>query len=387
MTPVIPYRLGRLEIQPIVAQMRMMGGASELLGHVLIGERTKNEWTVIEKLGADASATPGQFSVSYKVRDSSGLEAFMKAADMGMAFRSPDPARKLQFAIESHNFERSVLELCRGNRFDRVVTALDSGSTQIPVEGYLDFVFFIIFEMAEGDLRRFVLREKAQDLAWVVSAIHNYAVAFSQIHSAEIYHNDFKPANALVFPDIEKMADLGCATSPNHRVFHDNFLCPGDSRFAPPEQLYQGDLSGSKYDNFVRFKAGDLYNLGSVAHFLITKRMLTPEILQRLDHQFLPQLRGGGWGDGLEGVLPYWAKAFATAMSEFKDGLPSEWLERFEFAIDEIRDLVFHLCEPDLRLRGDLSDSPVSPSKYSLQRVVSRTDNLRQRIQVISRAR
>ncbi len=306
---------------------------------------------------------------------------------MGMAFRSPDPARKLQFAIESHNFERSILDLCRGNKFDRVVTAVDSGSTQIPVDGYLDFVFFIIFELANGDLRQFVAKEKAQDLYWVVSAIHNFAVAFSQIHSADICHNDFKPANALVFQDVEKMADLGCATSPNHRVFHENLLCPGDSRFAPPEQLYQGELSGAKYDNFVRFRAGDLYNLGSVVHYLVTKRMLTPEILRRLDPPFQPQLRGGGWGDGLEGVLPHWTKAFSIVMTEFKDDVPSQWLVNYGFVIEELKDLVLHLCEPDMRLRGDLSRSPVSTSKYSLQRIISRMDNLRQRIQVIARAR
>lgn len=363
-----------------------MGGASELLGQTLTGEQTKSEWTVVEKIGSEASATPGHFSISYKVRNADGVEAFMKAADMGMAFRSPDPARKLQFAIESHNFERTILDLCRGSRFDRVVTALDSGSTQLPVDGVLDFVFFIIFELADGDLRKFALKDKARDLSWIVSAIHNYAVAFSQIHSAEICHNDFKPANALVFRDVEKMADLGCATSPNHRASHEAYLCPGDSRFAPPEQLYEGELSGTKYDNFVRFKAGDLYNLGSVVHYLITKRMLTPEILRKMEPQFQPQLRGGGWGDGLEGVLPHWSKAFAIVMNEFKDDIPVEWVEKYDFVIDELMALVLHLCEPDMRLRGDLADSPVNPSKYSLQKIISRMDNLRQRIGVISRA-
>lgn len=368
-----------------------MGGASELLGMTLDGQQSGKKWLVKEKRRTDPAATPGSFSVSYLVQTEDGQEAFMKAADMGMAFRSPDPTQKLQFAIESHNFEKSVLELCRGNRFDKVVTALDSGATQVPVNGFLDFVFFIIFEMAQGDLRSFINKPKFGDLNWILSAIHSYAVAFSQIHSAEIFHNDFKPANALVFSTDEKMADLGCATSTRAGLqsHNENYLCPGDIRLAPPEQLYEGKLSGASYDKFTVFKAGDLYNLGSVIHYLITKRNLTPEIISRLDSQFRPSgnWHQGGWTDGLEGVLPYWRNSFAIVMSEFKDDLPEHWLEKFDFVLNEIRDLIFHLCEPDLRLRGDLISSPVVMSKYSLQRIVSRMDNLRKRVQVINNAR
>src|SRR3546814_11361929 len=64
-------------------------------------------------------------------------------------------------------------------------------------------------------------------------------VATSQLHSAFIAHNDIKPANALIFDKkIQKMADLGRATSEDFPAPHDVLNCAGDLRFAPPEQLY-----------------------------------------------------------------------------------------------------------------------------------------------------
>jgi eukaryotic-like serine/threonine-protein kinase len=248
-----------------------MGGASHLLGKTLVGDRARRTWTVTEQLKLTPGLSPGQFSVGYKVKGDDGSEAFLKASDVSMALNKEDPVKALLEVTSAHQFERSILEHCRGNRLDKVVTALDSGTTDVTDEGFRDFVFYIVFELAEGDLRKFVEIERGNDLIWIVSAIHNFCVAVSQIHRINVYHNDFKPGNALVFADTEKVADFGRATSPGFPVQHDPALCAGDRRFAPPEQLYYDENEVLGIDPFIKAKAGDLYNLGSVMHFLITK--------------------------------------------------------------------------------------------------------------------
>lgn len=341
---------------------------------------------MLEQIKLQSSLTPGQFSVGYRVKSVSGKEGFLKASDIGMLLGSQDPVQKLLDATTAHQFERSVLEHCRGNRLDKIVTAIDSGTHQIDVDGVRDFVFFIVFELASGDLRKYVASDQGNDLLWVVSAIHNLSVAVSQMHSANIYHNDFKPGNALVFEDTEKVADLGRATSPQFPVSHENMLCAGDSRFAPPEQLYFNDNGSLAIDKFIRFKAGDLYNLGSVMHFLVTKRMLTPEVIVRLDDAFKPPRYHGGWNDSLNDVMPYWRQAFNVVITEFYDDLPNSWLYKYRFCLDEIKDIILHLCEPDILSRGDLKATEASLSKYSLERIISKLANLKNRLLVKSRA-
>lgn len=363
-----------------------MGGASHLSGKTLVGDRAKRTWTVLEALKLEPGLSSGQFSVGYKVRGDDGSEGFLKASDLSMALDKSDPVQSLLEVTAAHQFERSILEHCGGNRLDKVVTALDSGTTEVTDEGIRDLVFYIVFELADGDLRKFVEVERGNDLIWVVSAIHNFCVAVSQIHGVNVFHNDFKPGNALVFPATEKVADLGRATSPDHPVPHDPALCAGDRRFAPPEQLYHSENDVTNIDPFLKARAGDFYNLGSVMHFLITKRMLTPEVILRMDAPFKPMRSGQGWCDSLETALPYWRQAHDAIIVEFYDELPAVWTSKYKFALDEIRDVIIHMCEPDFRLRGDITVNNVIPSKYRLDKIISRMDNLRSRMLVVSRA-
>jgi eukaryotic-like serine/threonine-protein kinase len=363
-----------------------MGAASNLVGMQLVGDRAKRKWNVLEQIKFEPGLSKGHFSVGYKVVDEKGVEAFLKASDLSLALEKDDPVQALLEVTTAHQFERSILEHCVGNRLDKVVTAIDSGTSQIIFDGVRDAVFFIVFELAEGDLRKFVEVERGNDLAWVVSALHSFAVAVSQIHGVNVFHNDLKPANALIFEEDHKVADFGRATSPDFPVAHDKLLCAGDRRFAPPEQLYHNENDATALPTFLKARAGDLYNLGSIMHFLVTKRMLTPEIISRLDDPFKPFNPTGGWNDSYEGVLPYWRRIFDAIMTEFYDDLPETWSSTYKFALDEIKDIIMHICEPDFRMRGDLIESSVQPSKYGLSRVVSRLDNLRSRVLVKSRA-
>jgi eukaryotic-like serine/threonine-protein kinase len=366
--------------------MLSMGGASDLLGKQITGQRTGKIWTVVELIKSEPGNTPGHFSICYRLLDVNGGEAFLKASDISLALEKSDPLQALVEISTYHQFERTILEHCKGNKLDRVVTAIDSGQMSVISNGTQDFVFFIVFEMAKGDLRKFAYAQQGGNLVWIISAMHNFSTAVAQIHGAGIFHNDLKPANVLVFEDAEKVADFGRATSPTHPVRHDRYLCAGDMRFAAPEQLYHNENPATNLDPFLKSRAGDLYNLGSIMHFLITKRSLTPEIVNRLEAEHKPPNTGSGWLDGYETVLPHWRQKFNIIMTEFYDDVPEFWTKQYQFALDDIRKIIISLCEPDFRLRGDLSSTVVQPGKYSLERVISKLDNLRSRVLVISRA-
>lgn len=351
------------------------------------GTKTGITWTVNQKLKVDPNQSPGQFSIGYKATGSNGVTAFLKASDLAHASRSPDPVKALLEATSAHQFERNILEHCQGNRLDKVVTAIDFGVQEVVNDGIRDLVFFIVFELAKGDLRKFVLNETTEDLVWHLNAIHNLTVAINQLHTTRIYHNDFKPANALVFHDTEKVGDFGRATSPIFPAVHDMLLCAGDRRFAPPEQLYYIENEASGLDPHLRATAGDIYNLGSIIHYIITKRSLTPEIVSRMPDDFRPLNGHGGSCDSYQSALPYWRQAFYSIMNEFYDELHEDWLSNYKFAIDDIRGIVVALCEPDFRKRSDLVDSPVAFSKYRLDRVITYIDLLRKKVMVAQNAR
>ena len=132
-----------------------MAASEHLLGSTFVGSRAGAHWTAVEKLQLLPNQSPGHFSVGYKVTDPNGRHAFMKASDLSM-FNQPgrDALQSLLAAATAHDFERRVLERCRGNNMDRVVTAVDFGDAEFVHEGIRDRIFFLIFELANGDLRK-----------------------------------------------------------------------------------------------------------------------------------------------------------------------------------------------------------------------------------------
>ena len=140
-----------------------------------------------------------------------------------------------------------------------------------------------MFELAESDVRVHVDKRIQFDTAWTLGALHDLAVAIQQLHSGKVSHNDIKPENLLVFRDmnfrdrLQKLADLGCATSPLIVSIYDDALCAGDPRYAAPEALYRS--ASSQVCTFEARRSMDIYHLGSMVYFLITGRMLTPEVV------------------------------------------------------------------------------------------------------------
>lgn len=362
-----------------------MGIADNLVGRDLKGRgRTPRTWSVYERLESK-SGTPGFFSVAYRCRDSEGNEAFLKATDLSKVLDADpdDLLGNIVKASTAHKFERDILEHCRGNRMDRVVTALDYGEENIVHDGKIDILLFLVFELAEGDLRHRIKKQAEFDLIWTFSALHEFAIGVSQLHGGEVYHNDIKPANALVFSDSTgKIADLGRATTPLMSVSHDSNQCAGDLRFAPPEQIYVPDFHLKMDDRFNFQRAGDLYNLGSLAHYLLTAVSVTQEITQRMRPEHRPpQHDGTGWLDGLSLVLPFWTDSFSQILEELNTVIADDWspqmIEEFEF----LKSMIIELCEPDWKKRGDKRFIGKS-NQYNLARYITRLDLGRTRLLV-----
>jgi serine/threonine protein kinase len=362
----------------------VLGAADNLVGEVLAGQKSKIEWTVVESLGATEGRTPGQFSVTYRCARPDGSLAFMKASDLTKVLDADpdDILGNILKATSAHNFERQVLEHCSGNAMDRVVTAIDFGSKQVTYAGKVDVLFYLIFELAEGDLRERVEKRPAFDLGWIVSALHDFAVGVRQLHGGDIFHNDIKPANGLVFGDQDnKIADLGRATTPHFAVAHEDSLCAGDRRFAPPEQLYPPGPVIQGFDKFALFRAGDLYNLGSLAHYLLTGRSVTIDVIGRLPPEMRPRWAGGGWTDHVGVVLDHWRARFIDLLTEASDALPDDWPEAMRPEFEKVVSLIRQLCEPDPRLRGH----PLQIGKanqFDLQRYVTALDLQRKNLAV-----
>src|SRR5260370_13263710 len=148
----------------------------------MLGKPMGGGWTVVTHLQPKAGATGGYFSEGYIVQSASGGKAYFKAHDYSAAMRNADPARILQGMTEAYNFERDVLSKCKNNRLDHIVTALGDGSITVDPKDPIGVVQYIIFELADGDVRSFLGTAARFDTAWVLLTVRHIATGCLQSH-------------------------------------------------------------------------------------------------------------------------------------------------------------------------------------------------------------
>jgi serine/threonine protein kinase len=338
----------------------------------LEGLTLKSGWRVIERVKDRPEKTGGCFSCSYLV-ERDGKQAFLKALDYSQAEEISrqsgiDIPTALQLLIQAYNFERNLLQQCAQSHMDRVVIALEDGS--VPVEdGVFGTVNYLIFEPADGDVRRHLAIAGKIELAWILRSLHHIATGLYQLHSATVAHQDLKPSNVLVFDRrVSKVADLGSASVKGESCPRDGFEFAGDRTYAPPELLYgYRDTEWSR-----RRQACDVYHLGSMVVFFFCGIGITAMILEHVAEEHCPRRWGGTYAQ----VLPEIRDAFGIALQEFEKGISGE---RLRVAL---REAVSQLCDPDPLLRGHPLNRIGNTNQYSLERYVSLFNLLAQRAEI-----
>jgi len=317
-------------------------------------------WVVGERVNP-SGGTGGCFSVRYNVVSADGRQAFLKALDISARLNTArDVVDAIKDLATDYAFERDIVQKCDG--MSKVVRGLAYGQAKIPGSP-VGPVPYLIFEFAEqGDVRRHLgALESATDVAWKLETLHHISIGLMQLHKKDIAHQDLKPSNVLVFPDVRKIADMGCASERGRGGVRDHLAFAGDPSYPPLDIFYGYESTDWEERRF----GYDFYLLGSMVVFFFTQEAMSALLLTHLDESFFPN----NWGGSFFEVLPYVQHAFANSLEEFRANVPDDEIAK------ALSIIVNELCNPDPRQRG-LPPSRRAISRFSLDQYVSRFNHL-----------
>ncbi len=195
---------------------------------------------------------------------------------------------------------------------------------------------FLVFEMAEGDIRSKIDFSNKLDIAWKLKSLHDVAVGLDQLHSIGIGHQDLKPSNVLLYENglVSKIGDLGSSLCSEIKAPHESASgrFTGDSDYVPIEFLYRH----IEPDLVKRIRATDMYLFGSLICFYFTGVNTTNMIFRNIDRQF----RWSNWNGSFAAVKDYLIQGYYKAIKEFKKSIPHEYLA------DELSIILEYTCFP-----------------------------------------
>lgn len=360
--------------------------SSHLVGKTFDGAKAGRSWLVKEKVNRPKGGTGGTFSVGYVASDATGEDFFLKATDIGLLRVDGDKSKLEQMtdALNLQRFEREMLDICTVSGMNRIVRAVDYGELEVIHEGVKEFVFFIVFEKAVGDIRASARDYRKTGVSWVPRVIHNMAVATSQLHGKNISHNDIKPSNLLVFDAaVQKLSDLGRATCADHNGPWDRLKEAGDRNYSAPEAWgyqYLTPVSGTRVEHGYR-KRFDLYMLGSLIYFLLTEQSLNSVMAVYLRPEYGPS----NWSGDFAGIMPYLRDVHGQAMAVMDAEVLSTYGDAGRDNLTEILQAVRDLTNVDPELRGDRRNIVSGLQNHDLQRLISRTDILSKKLALLEK--
>jgi len=351
---------------------------SENAAEALEGRTLKNGWRVTEKIGKTEDATGGFFSICYIVTKEN-KKAFMKALNF-IAFFQLFPGKSVIEVISEQTnafqFEKELLLRCKNNRLSKVSMILDEGEEN--VDGFIiPNVPYLIFEMADGDIRSQMKFTKELEVSWKLKSLHDVAVGLWQLHGIKIGHQDLKPSNVLIYKEgfASKIGDLGRSLCEDIKAPHDHGGFVGDFNYAPPEYLY----NYNEPDFNLRIKATDLYLFGSLVVFYFTGATMNSLLSKNIAKEF----RWNNWRGSFHEVSDYLINGFYKSLKEFRNGIEDNEIS------DSLEEIVEYCCFPIPPERGHHKSIKTTFDKegkrkpknnqYSLERAISKLDLLKRK--------
>lgn len=361
------------QLKDLYIDMTKLFASGDLEGKTIAG------WVIVKKLATPnrlKNETGGNFSTCYTV-EKNGIVAFMKVLDyqkIMMNHGSLTP-QIMQQASTEFNYEKKLSEYCVNRKISKIVHYVESGDENL--DGYLvtGSVSYIIYEMADGDVRRVLdlsskteLAAKIHSLSVKLKSLHDVSVGINQLHTNDISHQDIKPSNILSIKGESKIGDLGRSI-----CFNPIVACPypayfnGDRNYAAPECFYPDFVS-----NVGNLYQIDNYMLGGLITYYITgltfNALMNNYLPEDLQFSRFSKIQSLPYRD----VLPDMINAYQKALKDFEDEIP----------VDDVKtglvSLVSYLCNPDPTHRGHPKNVAVSSRtpNHDLHRTIQELDVL-----------
>jgi serine/threonine protein kinase len=340
---------------------------SENAAQNLTGRQLKTGWAVLEKIDRPPGATGSFFSVCYKV-EREGEICFLKAFNFSKFFAVSEmesPGRShvdvISDMIRAYQYERDLSEHCRNNRVTKVSFVREAGEEIVNGFTY-SLVPYLIFDLAESDVRSQIAFSNDLDFTWKLGSLHDIAVGLRQLHRIEVSHQDVKPSNILLFNRKSKLGDLGRSICKNLDGPYNDKAFTGDNNYAPPEIMY-GYFQPGWHD---RAYAIDCYLLGSMIVFYFAGVSMSALLMKNLE----PNFRVDFWRGKFDEIKPYLESSFVHSLDEFSACVHDEYFR------EELTKAVEYLCFPFPEKRGHPLNIAERGNSYSLERFVSKFELL-----------
>jgi eukaryotic-like serine/threonine-protein kinase len=322
------------------------------LDKIMLGQQLSGGWAIQEVRHVQRDA-PGRCR-TYLARNAEGRAAFVKVLDP----RGFGSLEEQQQTLDLFIYEKDLVEKCAGRNMRRVIRGLESGDIVVP--GILSIrVRYLVFEWADLDIRSHYEPDEAKHVATSLRWLHHSAVALHELHYSKITHEEVKPSHVLVMPEGD--AKLGGFARARDQERPKPAVDFGrDPVWAPPEVLY-----GRQVESFEDRCAADMYQLGSLAIFMITSVGLNAALQRKLSsmHSWTQ------WNGSFEDVLLYLRSAYDQVIDEFAEQVPVTIRNR-------LVTLVRQLTDPDPALRGHPTNRRGVGPRYGFERFISEFDLL-----------
>ncbi|MDR1347946.1 MAG: protein kinase [Prevotellaceae bacterium] len=333
--------------------------------HNLLGLTLKSGWKVTEKITKTANSTGAFFSVCYKA-EKDGQTCFFKAFDFAKFQQISETGKQVVDIIAdmttAYKYERDLSEHCKNRHVTKVAFVIDSGEEYLNTYTF-GIVPYLIFELADGDIRNRIDFSNKLDFAWKLHSLHDIAVGLQQLHNVNVSHQDLKPSNILIFNQNSKLGDLGRSMCKDIESEYNRMEYSGDWNYAPPEMMY----GYYEKDWAKRVFATDCYLLGSMIVFYFAgvsmSALLCKHIPQTHRHDY--------WRGTFDEIKPYLIESFSNAMIEFKDSFEDDYFK------SEVSQVVEQLCFPFPEQRGHPKNIVNKHgSNFNLERFITKLEVL-----------